>query len=459
MLKPPLPRRRDRNIPSRPTLWLNLIPFPSGLQSLSRFITREGDHRPVNTAAQEALPTALPTDATPHAAAHDTAMRILLALSISHMLNDTIQSLIPAMYPVLKTHFALTFTQIGLITLTFQVTASLLQPMVGLYTDRRPKPFSLAIGMGFTLIGLLMLSRAGNLQMILISAAMVGAGSAVFHPEASRVAHMASGGKHGMAQSLFQVGGNFGSSLGPLLAAWIIVPRGTGSLACSIIALLGIVILARVGQWYQANLHRTHPVKRRATSHLGQTLSRRRVGIAMGVLIVLVISKYFYLVSLTNYYTFYLIHRFGVSVQASQIYLFIFLFAVAAGTIAGGPLGDRFGRKIVIWVSILGVAPFSISLPHMNLVGTVILSIVVGMVLASAFSAILVFAQELVPGKVGLVAGLFFGFAFGVSGIASAALGKLADHTGIEYVFHLCGYLPLLGVLTVFLPEMRKKER
>jgi FSR family fosmidomycin resistance protein-like MFS transporter len=387
-------------------------------------------------------------------------MRVLLALSFSHMLNDTIQSLIPAMYPVLKSSFALTFTQIGLITLTFQVTASLLQPLVGLYTDRRPKPYSLAVGMGFTLVGLLMLSRAGNLHMILISAAMVGAGSAVFHPESSRVAHMASGGKHGMAQSLFQVGGNFGSSLGPLLAAWIIVPRGQRSLAWfSAVALLGIVVLARVGGWYRKNVHRTRPAKRRATSHLGDTLSTRRIAVAMGVLIVLVISKYFYLVSLTNYYTFYLIHRFGVSVQASQVYLFVFLFAVAAGTIAGGPLGDRFGRKIVIWVSILGVAPFSITLPHMGLTGTVILSVVVGVVLASAFSAILVFAQELVPGKVGLVAGLFFGFAFGVSGIASAALGKLADHTGIEFVFHACGYLPLLGILTVFLPNMGTAAR
>jgi FSR family fosmidomycin resistance protein-like MFS transporter len=263
-----------------------------------------------------------------------------------------------------------------------------------------------------------------------------------------------------MAQSLFQVGGNFGSSLGPLLAAWIIVPRGQRSLAWfSAVALLGIVVLARVGGWYRKNVHRTRPAKRRATSHLGDTLSSRRIAVAMGVLIVLVISKYFYLVSLTNYYTFYLIHRFGVSVQASQIYLFVFLFAVAAGTIAGGPLGDRFGRKIVIWVSILGVAPFSITLPHMGLTGTVILSVVVGVVLASAFSAILVFAQELVPGKVGLVAGLFFGFAFGVSGIASAALGKLADHTGIEFVFHVCGYLPLLGILTVFLPNMGSAAR
>jgi FSR family fosmidomycin resistance protein-like MFS transporter len=387
-------------------------------------------------------------------------MRVLLALSFSHMLNDTIQSLIPAMYPVIKSSFALTFTQIGLITLTFQVTASLLQPVVGLYTDRRPKPFSLAVGMGFTLVGLLMLSHAGNLGMILVSAALVGAGSAVFHPEASRVAHMASGGKHGMAQSLFQVGGNFGSSLGPLLAAWIIVPRGQASLAWfSVVALLGILVLARVGAWYSSNMHRTRPAKKRATSHLGETLSSRRIAVAIGVLIVLVISKYFYLVSLTNYYTFYLIEHFGVSVQASQIYLFVFLFAVAAGTIAGGPLGDRFGRKIVIWVSILGVAPFSIALPHVGLTGTVVLSVIVGVVLASAFSAILVFAQELLPGKVGLVAGLFFGFAFGVSGIASAALGKLADNRGIEFVFHACGYLPLLGILTVLLPNTSGRRK
>ena len=391
--------------------------------------------------------------------ARTTTLPILLALSVSHMLNDTIQALIPAMYPVLKFKYNLTFTEIGLITFVFQVTASLLQPLVGSYTDRRPKPYSLAIGMGFTLIGLLLLSQASTLPTILASAALVGTGSSIFHPEASRLAHLAAGRRHGFAQSLFQVGGNFGSSLGPLAAAWIIVPRGQGAAAWfSVLALAGILLLTRVGRWYQSQLRIIGSRGKSASRKNVSPLPRRTVVFAVLILVVLIISKYFYLVSLTNYYTFYLIHKFNVSVQMSQVYLFVFLLAVAAGTIAGGPLGDRFGRKAVIWVSILGVAPFSLALPHMDLAGTVVLSVFAGLILASAFSAILVFATELVPGRVGMVAGLFFGFAFGVSGIASAALGRLADHAGIEYVFHVCAYLPLIGLLTAFLPRIRRQH-
>jgi FSR family fosmidomycin resistance protein-like MFS transporter len=360
---------------------------------------------------------------------------------------------------VLKSAYGLTFTQIGLITFTFQLTASLLQPLVGTYTDRRPKPYSLAIGMGFTLVGLLLLSRADSLESILIAAALVGTGSSVFHPEASRLAHMAAGSRHGFAQSLFQVGGNLGSSLGPLLAAWIIVPRGQHAVAWfSVVALLGIVVLSRVGAWYAQRL-RHSAARAKAIARPAAPLPAGKVAFAIGILVVLIISKYFYLVSLTNYYTFYLISKFGVTVQESQVYLFVFLFAVAAGTIAGGPLGDRFGRKSVIWASILGVAPFSLALPHVGLIATVVLTVFAGAILASAFSAILVFAQELVPGRVGMVAGLFFGFAFGVSGIASAALGKLADYTSIEYVFQLCAYLPLLGLLTAFLPNVQRLRR
>lgn len=392
------------------------------------------------------------------AAASATAMSVLVALSLSHMLNDTIQALIPAMYPVFKDNYQLTFTEIGLITLTFQLSSSLLQPLVGLYTDRNPKPYSLAVGMGITLIGLLFMSRAASFHAILVAAALIGTGSSIFHPEASRLAHMAAGKRHGFAQSLFQVGGNFGSSLGPLLAAWIIVPRGQHAVAWfSIVAFAGIALLSAVGRWYANRLQagRAKSGAKHATRKFH--LSRSRTALAIGILVMLIVSKYFYLISLTNYYTFYLIDKFDVSVQASQVYLFIFLFAIAAGTIAGGPLGDHFGRKAVIWISILGVAPFSLALPHMGLVGTVVLSVFAGLILASAFSAILVFAQELVPGRVGLIAGLFFGFAFGVSGVASAALGKLADLTSIDYVFQVCAWLPLIGLLAAFLPGTPKK--
>lgn len=387
-------------------------------------------------------------------------MPILLALSFSHLLNDTIQSLLPSIYPLLKDSFRLNFTQVGLITLTYQLTASLLQPLVGSYTDRRPKPYSLAIGMGCTLAGLALLSHAGSFGAILLGAAVIGTGSSIFHPEASRVARLASGGRHGFAQSLFQVGGNFGTSLGPLLAAAIIVPHGQASLLWfSALALLGIYVLRRVGGWYQDHLHRARrsaPVRHRERL---PPRSRRQVIFTLAILLTLIFSKYFYLVSLTNYYTFYLIHKFALPVQSAQIDLFIFLFAVAAGTIIGGPLGDRFGRKYVIWFSILGVAPFTLLLPYAGLVGTVVLTVFIGLILASAFSAILVYAQELIPGRVGLIAGLFFGFAFGISGIASAALGRLADLTSIDYVFHVCGFLPLIGLITGFLPNLEGTRR
>ena len=381
-------------------------------------------------------------------------LRILLALSLSHLLNDTIQSLLPAIYPLLKTSFHLTFAQVGLITFAFQLTASMLQPLVGFCTDRQPRPFSLAIGMGVTLVGLILLSQAASFHAILFAAAMVGTGSSIFHPEASRIARLASGGRHGFAQSVFQVGGNFGTSLGPLLAALIVVPHGQKSLLWfSLIALLGIVVLTSVGTWYRNHLDQMRGRKSPAPGR-HSTLTPRQVGLALGVLVALIFSKYVYLSSLTNYYTFFLIAKFGLSVQAAQVRLFIFLFAVAAGTIVGGLAGDRFGRRLVIWISILGVAPFSLLLPYANPGWTIVLTVFIGFILASAFPAILVYAQELLPGRVGLIAGLFFGLAFGIAGIASALLGKLADHTSIFFVYHVCGYLPLIGLLTGFLPNM-----
>jgi FSR family fosmidomycin resistance protein-like MFS transporter len=380
-------------------------------------------------------------------------MAVLVALSVSHMINDTLQALLPAIYPMLKQSYGLTFTQIGLITLSYQLTASLLQPIVGTYTDRQPKPFSLAAGMSLTLVGLASLSAARNYGIILASSVLIGMGSSIFHPEASRVAHMAAGNRHGFAQSLFQVGGNLGTSFGPLLAALIIVPQGQSALLWfTLLALGGILLLARVGGWYRHNL--SH-YRKRAAATARSPLPRRTVVLSISVLIALVFSKYFYLVSLTNYYTFFVIQRFGLSIPGAQVLLFVFLFSVAAGTILGGPLGDRFGRKYVIWISILGVAPFSLALPHVGLTATVVLTVFIGVILASAFSAILVYAQELMPGKVGMVAGLFFGLAFGIGGIASAALGRLADRTSIGFVFNVCGYLPLIGLLTWFLPDLR----
>jgi MFS transporter, FSR family, fosmidomycin resistance protein len=391
---------------------------------------------------------------TPTQAVHKTAMSILLAISFSHLLNDMMQSLIPAMYPMLKSSYQLSFAQIGLLTFTYQITASLLQPIIGAFTDRKPKPYSLAVGMGFTLCGLLLLALAQHFGLLLVAAALVGTGSSVFHPESSRVARMASGGAHGLAQSIFQVGGNVGSAIGPLLAAFIVLPLGQKSVAWfGLCALLGIFVLTHVGHW--ARVHgfaRLAPRVRQEGS--AAALSDGRVRGAILVLLALIFSKYFYLASLTNYYTFYLIDHFHVEVRSAQIMLFAFLGSVALGTIFGGPLGDRFGRKIVIWVSILGILPFTLLLPHANLLWTVVLSLPIGFVLASAFPAIVVYAQELMPGKTGTVAGLFFGFAFGMGGVGAAALGALADATSIEFVYRVCAWLPLLGLLAVLLPKV-----
>lgn len=383
-----------------------------------------------------------------------TALPVLFAISFSHLLNDLIQSLVPAMYPILKQSFRLDFAQIGLITLAFQVTSSLLQPVVGMVTDRRPMPYSLATGMGFTLLGLLLLSVAGQFALLLAAAALIGLGSAVFHPESSRVARMASGGRYGFAQSIFQVGGNAGSALGPLLAAFIVVPGGQSSVAWfSAVALLAAFVLLQIGRWY----HLHAPAARsgaRAVAAQAMALSRGRVGCSIAILLALLFSKYFYMASLNSYYTFYLIDRFGVSVQSAQMYLFAFMAAVAVGTFVGGPVGDRIGRKYVIWASILGVLPFTLLLPYAGLFWTGVLSVALGLILASAFSAVLVYAQELVPGKVGAVSGLFFGFAFGMGGLGAAVLGELADRAGIEAVYRICAFLPAIGLLTAFLPNL-----
>ncbi|MGX5858153.1 MFS transporter [Dyadobacter jiangsuensis] len=396
--------------------------------------------------------------ATTSVSASQTVFPILLALSFSHLLNDTMQSLIPSIYPMVKDSFNLSFSQIGLITFTFQVSASVFQPLVGSFTDKRPQPYALAVGMCFTLLGLVSLSMANSFHIVLLSVGLIGIGSAVFHPEASRVARMASGGKHGMAQSLFQVGGNAGSSLGPLLAALILLPYGRFQVIWfSLVALLAIVILSWVGGWYKQNLA---TVVKKSTSAMKQesTLSKSKVVVSISILLLLIFSKYIYMASISSYFTFYLIDKFGVSIQSSQIYLFAFLFAVAAGTFIGGPVGDRIGRKYVIWISILGAAPFALLLPYVDLFWTGVLSCIIGLILSSAFSAILVYAQELIPGKVGMIAGLFFGFAFGIAGIGSAILGTLADKTSIEYVFWICSFLPLIGLLTGFLPNLEKKH-
>jgi len=383
-----------------------------------------------------------------------TVFMVLLALSFSHFLNDLIQSLLPAIYPILKASYNLTFTQIGLITLTFQITASLLQPLIGLYTDRKPKPYSLAIGMGFSLCGLLLLSQANRYELLLLAAALVGMGSSVFHPESSRMARLASGGRHGLAQSLFQVGGNLGSSSGPLLAAFIVVPHGQGSIGWfSLVALIAIAVLFNVGRWYASHLsQRRTRAHFHGVAHPGMT--RGKIALCVALLIVLIFSKFFYTASIGTYFTFFLIHKFQLTVPQAQVHLFIFLGAVAIGTLAGGPIGDRFGRKYVIWFSILGVLPFTLMLPYANLFWTGVLSVAIGLILSSAFSAILVYAQELVPGKVGTVAGLFFGFAFGLGGLGAASLGQLADIKGIDYVYQLCSYLPALGILAAFLPNL-----
>jgi FSR family fosmidomycin resistance protein-like MFS transporter len=413
---------------------------------------------PVSVQTPAAAPHAAADTSAATAAASATVFPVLAAISVSHMLNDLIQSLIPAIYPILKQSYALDFGQIGLITLAFQLTASVLQPAVGLYTDMKPLPYSLAVGMSSTLCGLLLLSMASSYPMILASVALVGLGSAVFHPESSRVARMASGGRHGLAQSLFQVGGNAGSALGPLAAAWIVIPHGQKSLGWfSIVALAGILILSGVGMWYARHQRRAGP-KKAASARETHGLSQSRVVASIGILAALMFSKFFYMAALGSYFTFYLIERFHVDVQTAQLHLFIFLAAVAAGTIAGGPIGDRFGRKFVIWLSILGVAPFTLALPYVGLGWTTALTIVIGLVLSSAFSAIIVYAQELVPGKVGMIAGLFFGFAFGMGGIGAAVLGEMADWWGIEYVYWLCSFLPLIGLLAIFLPDVERRR-
>ncbi|HXM92884.1 MAG TPA: MFS transporter [Candidatus Dormibacteraeota bacterium] len=411
--------------------------------------------------SSEAKLTAVQAEASSDTAGK-TVFKILLAISFCHLLNDTVQSLLPAIYPLLKYSFHLDFGQVGLIALTLQVTASLLQPIVGMYTDQRPHPYSLAVGMGITLIGLLVLAMAASFGTVLLAAGLVGVGSSVFHPESSRVARMASGGQHGLAQSLFQVGGNAGSALGPLLAAFVLT-RGQSSIAWfSFLALLGMLLLAHIGAWakkYRSTELRLHVADidghAVASGIPGHSVSpARKIAIYMAILVALMFSKFVYLASLTSYYTFYLIAKFHVSVQSAQLHLFLFLGAVAAGTIIGGPVGDKFGRKYVIWCSILGVLPFTLLLPYANLFWTRILSVVIGLILASAFSAILVYAQDLVPGRVGMISGLFFGFAFGMGGVGAALLGKLADITSIDYVYHVCSFLPAIGMLTAFLPNL-----
>jgi MFS transporter, FSR family, fosmidomycin resistance protein len=393
------------------------------------------------------------------AQAAQTRFNVLGAISFSHFLNDMMQSLIVAIYPLLKGEFHLSFVQIGVITLTYQICASVLQPAIGVYTDKHPKPYSLSIGMGFTLIGMLTLAFAPNYESVLAAAALIGAGSSIFHPESSRIARLASGGRHGLAQSIFQVGGNAGSAMGPLLAAWIIIPHGQASLAWfTLAAMLAIAVLARVGAWYKRqHLDRSGGSGNRPV--VSSPVSARRVAWSIGILVVLIFSKYFYIASISSFYSFYLIEKFHLSVQSAQIYLFVFLFAMALGTLFGGPIGDRIGRKRVIWVSILGVAPFTILLPFVDLMWTGTLSFVIGLILSSAFSAIVVFAQELMPGKVGAVSGLFFGFAFGFGGIGAAVLGALADRHGIEFVYRICAYLPLLGMVAAFLPDIEHRAR
>ena len=385
---------------------------------------------------------------------HEVVFKVLGAISVCHLVNDMLSSLLPAIYPLLKTSFNLNFAQIGLITLTYQTTASLLQPLIGFYTDKNPRPYSLPVGMGATLVGLILLSIAHTFPALLIAAALVGTGSSVFHPESSRVARMASGGQHGLAQSLFQVGGNAGLSLGPLLAAFFVMPKGQSSIAWfSLAALLGMVLLTGVSSW--AKKHRTN-WKKFSSKHVdaAPNLSTGRIVSSVAILMALLFSKFVYLASLTSYYTFYLINKFHLSVESAQVHLFVFLGAVAAGTLVGGPVGDRIGRKSVIWCSILGVLPFTLLLPYSNLFWTEILSVLIGLILASAFSVIVVYAQELVPGKVGMISGLCFGFAFGVAGLGAALLGWLADLTSINFVYLVCSYLPAVGLLAAFLPNI-----
>ena len=394
----------------------------------------------------------------PASAAQKTVVAVLAAISVSHMLNDVIQSLIMAIYPMLKQNLSLDFGQIGLITFTFQFTASVLQPAVGYVTDRYPTPYSLVLGMASSLAGLVLIAFASSYAAVLAAAALIGMGSSVFHPESSRVARLASGGRHGMAQSVFQVGGNFGTALGPLLAAFIVLPYGQHTIAWfSVVALVAMILLAAIGAWYGKTLK----LNGEASGHEREAiadLSKSKVRRSIAILMVLTFSKHFYLVSLTSFYIFYLIHTFGLSVQSAQLYLFLFLGAVAAGTVIGGPIGDRIGARRVIWWSILGVLPFTLLLPYVDLFWTAILSVVIGLILASAFPAILVYAQGLIPGRVGMVAGLFFGLAFGIAGIGAAFLGWLADVTSIDFVYHICAFLPAFGLLAAFLPETAKPK-
>lgn len=391
--------------------------------------------------------------------AQKTIYAVLFTVSFTHLLNDMLQALVPAIYPLLKLKFNLSFAQVGYITLTYQLTASILQPFIGVYTDLKPKPYSLVIGMLFTIAGLVAVAFAGSFVSLLLAVSLIGVGSSVFHPEASRVAHLSSGGRKGFAQSVFQLGGNAGAAIGPLLAAVIIAPYTQFNIIYfCIFGILGVYLLNQVAKWYGEHIVAKSAQSKETVPAFG-TLSRKKVIFAMVILLILTFSKYFYVTSITNYYTFYLIDKFHLSLQQSQVYLFAFLISVAAGTLFGGTLGDRFGRKYIIWISILGVAPFTLMLPHANLEWTVVLSVVIGLLISSAFSAILVFATELVPGKVGLVAGLFFGLAFGFGGLASAVLGELADHTSIEYVFQVCAYLPLIGIFTAFLPNIERKKK
>ena len=392
-------------------------------------------------------------------AAQGTAVAVLAAISVCHMLNDVIQSLIMAIYPMLKENLAINFHQIGLITFTFQFTASVLQPVVGYFTDRYPTPYSLVIGMGSSLVGLILIAFATSYLFVLAAAALIGMGSSVFHPESSRVARLASGGHHGLAQSVFQVGGNFGTALGPLFAAFIVLPYGQHTIIWfSLVALIGMVLLAIIGTWYGKTLK----LKRVSMAEEREAMAKAthgKVARSIAILMALTFSKHFYLVSITSFYIFYLIHTFGISVQNAQLHLFLFLAAVAAGTVIGGPIGDRIGSRRVIWWSILGVLPFTLALPYVGLFWSAVLSVIIGLILASAFPAILVYAQALIPGRVGMVAGLFFGLAFGIAGIGAAVLGWLADVTSIEFVYHICAFLPAIGLLAAFLPETAKPKR
>lgn len=396
--------------------------------------------------------------ATASQQASTTAFSVLAAISFCHMLNDMMQSLLPAIYPILKDTYGLTFGQIGFLTFTFQFTASLLQPLIGFFTDKHPQPYSLSVGMGFSFAGLLLLSLADSYPLLLAAAALVGTGSAVLHPESSRVARMAAGNRPGLAQSLFQMGGNLGSSIGPLFAAVVVLRYGQGSVAWfALAAVVGMSLLFYVGRWYAA--HGMARMRAHAPRLREPALSRGRVATALGILLALMLSKFVYTASFTSYYTFYLIERFEVSVRSAQLYLFVYLVAVAVGTLAGGALGDRFGRKFVIWFSILGVLPFTLALPYANLFWTALLSVPIGFILASAFPAIVVYGQELVPFRVGTVAGLFFGLAFGLGGIGAALLGQVADVTSVQFVFTLCSFLPAIGLLAAFLPGRGRGER